>query len=348
VASATPRELHPLTYTPGARPGLDPRRLVRLMNETADRCRLDLRGRTVLTEAATGPYLVTPVLAALAGAEVYALAATTAYATADELEELTSDLAERAGVRDRLHFVPDQRSAPVGEADIVTNSGQVRPIDADLVDRMKGSAVVPLMYESWEYRPGDLDLSACRARNIPVAGTNERHPDIDVFSFLGSMAVKQLHDAGIAVYGSRIVVLCDNPFAPFIERGLGACGAEVVAVTELTEAAIARGCDAALVALQPREDFVFDAADAALLSRSAPGAVLVEYWGDTDRGALAAAEVPVWPPQPPPAGHMAVLPSAIGPEPVIRLQAGGLKVGEILARGLEHASPDERALVQVM
>jgi hypothetical protein len=45
---------------------------------------------------------------------------------------------------------------------------------------------------------------------------------------------------------------------------------------------------------------------------------------------------------------MGILPSDIGPEPVVRLQAGGLKVGELLARGLDQASPDELDLVQVL
>jgi hypothetical protein len=32
---------------------------------------------------------------------------------------------------------------------------------------------------------------------------------------------------------------------------------------------------------------------------------------------------------------MGILPSAVGPEPIVRLQAGGLKVGEVLHR-LKH------------
>ena len=48
------------------RPGLDPRRLIRLMSAAIGRCGLDLSGLTVLTEAASGAYVVTPVLAAMA------------------------------------------------------------------------------------------------------------------------------------------------------------------------------------------------------------------------------------------------------------------------------------------
>jgi hypothetical protein len=330
------------------RPGLDPRRLVRLMREAVTRCELDLTGFTVLTEAASGAYVVTPVIAALAGADVCAVAGGNAYASDDEIRELTVGLARLAGVADRVEIVPAKAPSIVGAADIITNSGQVRPIDADTVSCMKPSAVVPLMYESWEYRGADVDLEACRERGIVVAGTNERHPAVGVFSYLGQMAVLQLHEAGIPVRGSRILLLCDNDFAPFIVRDLETAGAIVTLSPRATAEVIPPDADAVVLALQPRTTAVFDAVDAELLAREAPGAVLVQYWGDADRQALAAAGVPVWPPRPPSAGHMGVLPSAVGPEPIVRLQSGGLKVGEVLARGLADASPDELALVQVL
>jgi len=45
-----------------------------------------------------------------------------------------------------------------------------------------------------------------------------------------------------------------------------------------------------------------------------------------------AAWVAVWPLSPPKPGHMGILPSAVGPEPIVRLQVAGLKVGESLSR----------------
>jgi hypothetical protein len=334
--------------TEQSRPGLDPRRMVRLAGEAIDRCALDLSGRTVLTEAASGAYAVTAVLAALAGARVYALAQTTRYATGPQLRATLAELAKLAGVTSRIEIVPGKSPDVIGRADIVTNSGQVRPIDAGLVARLKPSCVIPLMYESWEFRDSDLDLAACRSRGILVAGTNETHRAVDVFSFLGPMAVKQLHDAGIAVYGSRIAVLCDNPFEPFIVSYLRASGAEVAAEPKLTSEFLSPGWDAVLLALRPGGTDVVTAADAGLLGRHAPGTALIQFWGDADRQGLAQADVPVWPPDSPGRGHMGVLPSAVGPEPVVRLQAGGLKVGELLASGLTSASPEERALVQLL
>jgi hypothetical protein len=330
------------------RPGLDPRRLVRLMSAAIDRCALDLTGLTVLTEAASGAYAVTPVLAAMAGADVYALAAGTAYASSEQLQELTAELARIGTVSDRIQLIYQKDPSFIGAADIVTNSGQVRPIDANMIARLKPDAVVPLMYESWEYRQADVDLEACRERGIAVAGTNERHPGVDVFSFLGQMAIKQLHDAGIAVRGSHILLLCDNYFAPFIIADLRNAGAEVTESSEVTPDALSPQCDAVILAMHPREAPVFTAADARVLSQQAPGAVLIQYWGDADRTALAGAGVPVWPGEPPRPGHMGVLPSAVGPEPIVRLQSGGLKVGQVLACGIEKASADDRSFVQLL
>jgi hypothetical protein len=333
---------------PDTRPGLNPRRLLRLMNAAIDDCKLDLTGRTVLTEAANGAYVVTPVLAAMAGADVCALTGATAYATPDELQAVTTELADLAAVGDRITFAPRKEEWHVSAADIVTNSGQVRPIDAQMIACMKPGCAVPLMYESWEYRKPDLDLDACRARGVLVAGTNEQHPAVDVFSYLGQLAIKQLHDAGVAVRRSRVAVLCDNSFEPYIVRELRGNGATVVSAQALT-ADLLRHCqDAILVALLPGDKSTLKAADARLIRDRAPGTVVVQYWGDVDRAALAAEGVPVWPEQAPGAGHMAVLPSAVGPEAIVRLQTGGLKVGEVLSRGLENASPEDLAFVQLM
>jgi hypothetical protein len=330
------------------RPGLNPCRLTQLMEAAIDRCQLDLAGRTVFTEAASGAYVVTPVLAAMAGARVLALATATTYATAEELQAATADLGRLAGVEGRIELIGEKSLEAVGAADIVTNSGQVRPIDAAMVDQMKPSAVITLMYESWEFRQADLDLDACRRRRILVAGTNENHPAVDCLAFVGNMAIKQLHDAGIAVYQSRILLLCDNSFSPFIVRSLQGAGADVIQAPRLTTATLDHQYDAILLALSPIGEVQFTPDHARLLAEKAAGTVLVQYWGDVDRVALAAAGIPFWPVDAPRPGHMAVLPSAIGPEPVVRLQAGGLKVGELLARGLDQAKPEDRRLVQVL
>jgi hypothetical protein len=323
------------------RPGFNQQRLWELMAASCDRCQLDLQGMIVYTEAASGAYMVTPVLAALAGAaRVYAITRNTRYGTVAAISEQTLQLARKAGLSDTIKIVTQKEASQIAQADIVTNSGHVRPIDATTVSWMRDTAVVPLMYEAWEFRPDDVDLQACRERGITVAGTNERHPAIDVFSFLGIMAVKLLLDAGVAVYASRLLILCDNPFAPFILQGLNAAGGQVDLAPKLPRLTGTEHYDAVLVALRPQREPVLGEAAAATIAAMLPGAVVAQYWGDIDREAFFRHGVPLWPVTEPSRGHMGILPSEIGPEPIVRLQAGGLKVGEVLARRSTTAPED--------
>ena len=315
------------------RPGLNPARLTRLVTRAVRACALDLTGLVVFTEAASGAYVVTPVLAAAAGAErVIAIARTTRYGHSDDVTTVTRQLARAAGVDDRLEVVTEKSADALARADIVTNSGHVRPIDGATVAWMKPTAVVSLMYEAWEFRERDVDLEACRARGVAVAGTNEHHPVLGLYPFLGAMAIKQLMDAGIGLRGSQILFVCDNSFRPFIEHDLAVAGAEVDTVETSTRWFDRDAYDAVLVAVTPRTPSALDPAAVGAIAERFPGAVVVQFWGDLDRRLLAHHGLSFWPEEAPRPGHMAALPSSIGPEPVVLLQAGGLKVGEVLAR----------------
>jgi hypothetical protein len=187
------------------------------------------------------------------------------------------------------------------------------------------------MFEAWEFRKNDVDARACMERRIPIVGVNERHPCVDVFSYLGPLCVKLLHDAGLSVYGNRIALLCDNPFAPYIIAALQGLGARVSAY-ENVMAVPADTWDGVIVALRPASELRVAGNGARWLSRVAPKAVILQLWGDIDRDTFRLEGLPVWPPHPPKPGHMAVLLSAIGPEPIVRLQAGGLRAAEWVYR----------------
>ncbi|KYC37753.1 hypothetical protein WA1_04335 [Scytonema hofmannii PCC 7110] len=329
------------------RPGLNPHRLVTLMQQAIQRCDLQLQDLTVLTEAATGAYAVTPVLAAMAGADkVFAIARNSRYGTVKEVKANIQHIAEIAGVSKQIEFLTNKSKDVVAQADIITNSGHVRPINAEMIAWMKPNAVIGLMYEAWEFRPEDVDLIACRQRSINVVGVNEQHPSVDVFSFLGIMAVKLLLDAGIAVYTSHILLLCDNPFRSFIERGLVNAGACVDTVDSLAAAPTDKTYDAILVALQLRFEPLLSATDATAIAKYWPGALVAQYWGDIDRSAFLSHNIPVCPEVEPKPGHMGILPSAVGPEPIIRLQAGGLKAAEVIWR--KSSSDAEMKFVQLL
>ena len=323
-----------LSRVTDVRPGMDLRRLARLCHEAVERCALDLNGARVLTEAATGPYVVTPVLAALAGADVVALTRATRYGSVAEVNGWTSALAVEVGVEDRMTVTTERTEALFAVADVITNSGHLRPIVDRYAAAIRADAVVTLMFEAWEIQAGrlDLDLDGLRARGVRMAGTNERHPAVDVFSYLGPVAVAQLADAGISAYGGTIAVLCDNPFRDYLADGLRRAGAQVRIGETVEQISEGPAPDAVIVALTPSGGWVVSPSDLVAIGSRWPTTALVQYWGDVDRGACEAAGLRCWPVDPPGAGHMAVLPSRVGPEPIIRLQAGGLKVAEVLRK----------------
>ncbi len=327
-------------------PGYSLPRLRALMDRAIATTELDLSGLTILTEAATGAYATTAVVAAMAGAaRVYAIARPSRHGSVAAVESEVLRLASFAGVAPRVAVLRTTEPETVRMVDIVTNSGHLRPLNARLLRELPDRAVVALMFEAWEIRPGDIDLDTCRRRNIPVVGVNERHPAVDVFSFLGPLCVKQLHDCGIAVYGSRLALVCDNEFADWIRRGLSATGASVDLFKQCDEV-FPEAWDAIVVAMRPGTAFnVGDAEARHLAAVSPPGAAIVQFWGDVDRAALAAHGLTVWPLLPPSRGHMGILLSAIGPEPIVRLQTGGLRAAELVYRG---AGAAEHGIAQIV
>lgn len=307
---------------------------------------LDLSGLNVVTEAATGAYACTAVIAAMAGARsVLAVGRDTRRhgSFADAARQVHA-LAAEAGVAGRIEVartVPPQRLAT---CDVLTNSGHLRPITRDVVTHLPREAVIALMFEAWEFRGADLDLAACRERGVRVAAVNERHPDVGVFAFLGPLAVRLLADAGLTAEGLRVAVLCDNPFAPFIRSGLVEAGGRA-GLFERPEDVTPGGWDVVLVALDPKHRPALGGPELDALSRAAPGALLAQFWGDVDRDAAAGHFARTWPPAPPSPGHMAILLDALGPEPIVRLQSGGLRAAELVRRG---APPTDGGIAELL
>jgi hypothetical protein len=70
------------------------------------------------------------------------------------------------------------------------------------------------------------------------------------------------------------------------------------------------------------------------ISTDVPGAVLLRYAGDVDE-TFCKQHLKLYP-EHVHSGHMGILPSAIGPDPIVRLQSGGLKAGELLLKHQIH------------
>jgi hypothetical protein len=340
----------------------DARRLERLVPEAIARMGLDLRGLRVLTEAASGPYVANAALAAAAGAEVVAIAADTRFHRAAEAAAATRAMAARLDVD--VDVVTGKEAADLGSADIVTNTGAVRPVDAETVAALKPTAVVALMWETWEFLPAQIDLDACRARGVLVLGTNEHEAPCDLGPYMAALGVRLLFDLGLEAAGTRVVLLGRQAtFGAQLERGLLAAGAEVECFSRAGEggrpydqlaghvAAHGAGVDAVLVADHLAEaPLVGDDGPLppAVLAAAAPAARVGVVSGGVDADALRGAGLLVLPELMAAPRTQAFSAADLGPRPVLELFAAGLRVGEVAARarldGLEIAEAARRAL----
>jgi hypothetical protein len=332
----------------------------RLIQEGMSTFSLDLSGWIVLTEVATGYYELTPLIAALAGAKrVDALAADSVYGTAGDVSDATMGLAQRWGVADRVKIIRSRDDPAIGEADIITNLGPVRPLDDAFLRRLKPTAAVALMWETWEYRPEDVDLAACYRLGIPVLGTNEHHPDLRTFEYLGPLAMKLLCTLDLEVFRSRVVVLGNGEFAQQIQSSLRAAGANVHVIdgrhvgvlrSQPSRQALQQA-DALVVAEhQNRRALIGSSGElsAEELSALNPGLMVAHLCGGADRTGLEAAGLRCVPDRFAPPGHMSVTTDYLGPRPLIDLHTAGLKVAERLARARAQgltAQEAERAVL---
>ncbi len=317
---------------------------------------LDLKGKTVLTEAATGAYIVTPIIAALAGARVFAYSKTTRFGKLEEVFANTKLLAENFHEYPLdIHYVENLSPEIIAQADVITNSGHLRPLDNQLLAHAKDEMVIPLMYEAWEWRDADMDINYIRTRGFKMGATNERHPDVDVFSYLGDMALKQIFEAGLCAYRNKFVLLCNNDFGPYIARVLaGLC--DGLAVIDKDEnktkynpdeidwiggfpdvkiPASFRNAEAIIFTAYPFDQAWIGEKTAVSIQQiqsQLSDPYILRFAGDLDESLLSKKRVRIFPSHVH-SGHMGILPSAIGNDPIIRLQAGGLKVGELLSKG---------------
>ncbi len=322
---------------------------------------LDLHQKTVLTECATGAYAITPVLACLAGAEVYAYGRDTKYGTFEdaqiEIEYLLQHFPEGAG---KVHFIEALTPEIIQKADIITNSGHLRPLSNEKLQYAKKGVVLPLMYENWEFREQDLDLPFCKQHNIPVAGTNERHPDVDVFNYLGDMALKFIFDAGLCLYKNTFILICNNDFGGYIAKVLAkncaklgiidkvenkknyTLGEHCVWLSDYPHVEVPaefREAEAIIYTASPFNEVLLGGSGKSIclttLQEQFSAPYLLRYAGDIDTTLCNLLDIDYYPAQVK-SGHMGIIPSEIGDDAIYRLQGGGLKVGELMLRQETH------------
>ena len=333
-----------------------PERVERLIDEAISRFGLDLDGIAVLTEAASGPFVVTPLIAARAGGTVTAVTRDSHHGEAAAVRAYTEEWAARLGVTDAVEVHVGTAVDRAADAELVTNLGFVRPIDAAFVERLPRAAAVSLMCEPWEVRGEDVDVAACRAAGVPVAGTNERDPRLQTFRFVGMLALKLLLELEVEALLSKLVLVSSEPFSTPMVELLEAAGAEVLVVdvttgsdlqaAEVIEASMR--ADALVIAEhRDRRTILGGETGIPLEVLEAAGAAVAHIAGKIEdpNGRLRKN-----PPGSVAPGWMTVTTDALGPRPVVDLHTAGLRVGQALVEGIrqfadpssaEAAAPDQ-------
>lgn len=288
---------------------------------------LCLTNRKVLTEAAAGNYVVTPVIAAAAGADVIAFTRDSAYGSVGDVVEQTSTLAASLGLSDKVRIVTDLAKVDLCTFHVVTNCGFLRPLNRHLISQLSPGCVIPLMYEPWEFRDGEIDLNACRERGIKVYGTDEANRRLRTMEYIGYIALSLLLERKLSPFGTRVLVLGCRQFVAPIVSVLDRNGYAFHAVTDYREKVEPAEYDAIVVAEFANDRLIIGAHSSAYigLREIRPETYVIHIAGNVD---MAGAGFVFTPESPKPFRHMSYTADFVDPQAVIDLHAGGLKVAE--------------------
>jgi hypothetical protein len=295
---------------------------------------VNLTSLSVLTEAATGNYAVTPVIAAVSGAMVYAVSKDSSYGSAKDAEIQTHALAVKMGVQNRIHFVRSNYEVNLPEIDILTNTGFNRPIDRPLIEKLSSKCVVPLMWEPWEYRSNELDLDSCVTKGIKVYGTNESDPRLETMSYIGYIIIKFLLDNQLSPKSSNVLLLGSAQFIRPVKKILAEMHYQVDAISEYTKTITSINDYSAIVFLENSRSDLLLGEKGYIKSRDIDdNQLLIHICGNVNFGKISAKKIPE---NPKPYGYMSYTCDFIDSIAITDLHAASLKVahGMISANGM--------------
>jgi hypothetical protein len=235
-----------------------------------------------------------------------------------------------------IEIVSEKRPEYISRADIVTNLGFVRPITNIDILNMKPTAVIPLMYEAWEYRTEDVDIESCTKNKILVMGVNEETPPMDIMGYGGFLATKLMFECGYGVFKDNVLVLGSGRIGKNIARFLNTNG---VCVTHV------KSYEKNVLELEKFDVIIVSDLDAPgeligyngfisirELQENNPLVQIIHICGNIDSDAIKRKGFSVYPDDIKPFGYMSATMNNLDYKSTIQLLIGGLKTGEIMAK----------------
>jgi hypothetical protein len=299
------------------------------VNASIKKFDLDISNMTVLTEAATGNYAVTPVIAAKANAEkVYAFTRTSGFGTVDDVREQTSHLACQFNVESSIEIIESLDHINLKQLDIVTNTGFLRPIDRSFISQLSSDCVIPLMWEPWEFRKADLDLDACSEHGIKVYGTNEDDPRLMTKEYLGYVVLFHLLNNKLSPFSTKVLLIGCEQFVGPVKRLLDRNHYSTAVVTEYDSPinSLTRTADAIILLEHTRNQLLIGDGEAFIRIKEVEEDTFVLHI--CGRVSFADAQFKFIPASPSPFGYMSFTTDFIDNQAVIDLHTAGFKVAE--------------------
>lgn len=288
---------------------------------------LDLVGCRVLTEAATGNYVVTAVIAAVAGAEVVGFTRDSSYGSVEDVKDQTTELADSLNVNEKIEVIDSLDGLNLSVFDIVTNCGFLRPLNRAFVSRLSSNCVIPLMYEPWEYRDSDIDLESCVAKGVKVYGTDESDERLRTMTYIGYIALYFLLKKKRSPFSAKVLVLGSQKFVFPIGEVLQQNGYEFDLVFEYGNVIDPTGYDTIVVAEMADPQLIIGKTPQSIVQVSDihPETFVLHIAGNVDFEGALFKYVPKAPRS---LGYMSFTTDYIDSQAVIDLHAAGLKVAQ--------------------
>ncbi len=111
--------------------------MINKIHKSIKKFNLSLKDKNVLTEAANGNYIVTPIIAALTGAKVTAIAKNSKFGTIKKIKSQILNYTRKLNLKKRIKIVTKKEKINLSKFDIVTNTGHVRPINKQMIKKLK-------------------------------------------------------------------------------------------------------------------------------------------------------------------------------------------------------------------
>jgi hypothetical protein len=304
-----------------------------------DKIGLDLSELNVLTEVGSNSYTYLPLIASISGANVTAWCNDSKFGVADEIILEAKNAIKIWDCKGPIIFRSNDRNFDdIQKADIITNSGMLRPLDSQFLSFVKTNSVISLMFESWELRSTDIDLNFCKEKGIKVSGVSENNAIMNIFEYAGILACKLILNSGIEIFQSKILIWSSDEFGEVAKKWISKLLPKNIIICNETEKFYHYLEDIDLVYFC---DYLDDRPyfgptgflDLEIISRINSTVTFCHLYGNISKSECNKYGINLFPNKDGYNKVMSETLSFVGPEPVIQLLVAGLKAAQETIEG---------------